>query len=191
MSPLPPWLQHCLQDRIMFASRYAYSQISWSRSKLQKLSCWQTYLKTKTAVAHAAKCWTQCHIFHAFNLVIRSFTSSSNQYFEAPTALSLSLLLSFYRTTWNLSIRSKATWAQSFLMLLAYRKQIIQNQPKTARRVVTINVCWRKSSCELFPVATTHTKVANSGSGKMVIARYASVIFFKKRAALSLTLLEN
>ena len=27
MSPLPPWLHLCLQDRIMFASSYAYSQI--------------------------------------------------------------------------------------------------------------------------------------------------------------------
>jgi len=76
----------------------------------------------------------------------------------------------FTELTWNLSIRSKATWGKSFLMLLAYRKQIIHNQRKTVRRAVTTNVCWRKSSCELFPLATTHTKVANSG--KMVIARY-------------------
>ena len=63
-------------------------------------------------------------------------------------------------------------------MLLAYLKQIIQIQRKTVRRVVTINVCWRKSSCELL--ATTHAKVANSGSGKMVIARYRIRYFFKK-----------
>jgi len=74
-------------------------------------------------------------------------------------------------------------------MLLAYRKQIIQNQPKTARRAVTVNVYWRKSSCELFALATTDVKVANSGSGKMVIARYRMRYFFQKRAALSL--LEN
>ena len=36
--------------------------------------------------------------FQAFNSVIRSFTGSSSQCFEAPTALSLSLMLSFYRT---------------------------------------------------------------------------------------------
>ena len=36
--------------------------------------------------------------FHAFNSVIRNFTDSSNQCFEATTALSLSLMLSFYRT---------------------------------------------------------------------------------------------
>jgi len=36
--------------------------------------------------------------FQAFSSVIRSFTGSSSQFFEAPTALSLSLMLSFYRT---------------------------------------------------------------------------------------------
>jgi len=36
--------------------------------------------------------------FQAFHSVIRSFTSSSSQLFEAPTALSLSLMLSFYRS---------------------------------------------------------------------------------------------
>jgi len=38
--------------------------------------------------------------FQAFNSVIRSFNGSSNQCFcfEAPTALSLSVMLSFYRT---------------------------------------------------------------------------------------------
>jgi len=97
----------------------------------------------------------------------------------------------FTDLTWNLSIRSKATWAKSFLMQLAYRKQIIQNQRKTVRRGATISVCWRKNSCELFPLATTHAKVANSGSGKMVIARYSIRYFFQKRATLPLSLLEN
>jgi len=36
--------------------------------------------------------------FQAFNSVIRSFTGSSSQCFEAPTGLSLSLMLSFYGT---------------------------------------------------------------------------------------------
>jgi len=62
-------------------------------------------------------------------------------------------------------------------MLLAYRKQIIQNKRKTVRRAVTVNVYWGKSSCELFALATTHAKVANSGSGKMVIARYRMRFF--------------
>jgi len=70
-------------------------------------------------------------------------------------------------------------------MLLAYRKQIIQNQRKTVRRVVTINVCWRKSSCELPPLATSHAKVAISGSGKMVIARYRTRYFLKKSGAIA------
>jgi len=76
-------------------------------------------------------------------------------------------------------------------MLLAYFKQIIQNQRKTVRRAVTFNVYWRKSSCELFPFATAHAKVANSGSDKIVIARYRIRYFFQKRAALPLSLLEN
>jgi len=65
-------------------------------------------------------------------------------------------------------------------MLLADRKQIIQNQRKTVWRAVTVNVYWRKSSCELFPLVTTHAKVANSGSGKMVKARYRMRYFFQK-----------
>jgi len=36
--------------------------------------------------------------FQAFSSVIRSFTGSSSQFFEASTALNLSLMLSFYRT---------------------------------------------------------------------------------------------
>jgi len=40
-------------------------------------------------------------------------------------------------------------------------------------------------------LATTHAKVANSGSGKMVIARYPIRYFFQKRASLPLTLLES
>jgi len=36
--------------------------------------------------------------FQAFSSVIRRFTGSSCQCFEAPTALSLSLMLSVYRT---------------------------------------------------------------------------------------------
>jgi len=36
--------------------------------------------------------------FQGFSSVIRSFSGSSSQCFEAPSALSLSLKLSFYRT---------------------------------------------------------------------------------------------
>jgi len=35
-------------------------------------------------------------------------------------------MLSFTEQSWKLLIRSKATWAKSSRMLLAYRKQIIQ-----------------------------------------------------------------
>jgi len=75
-------------------------------------------------------------------------------------------------------------------MLLAYCKQITQNQRKTVRKAVTITMCRRKSSCELFTLATSHIKEVNSGSGKMVIARYRIRYFFQKTAALRLTLLE-
>jgi len=36
--------------------------------------------------------------FQPFNSVIRNFASSNSQCFEVPTALRLSLMLSFYRT---------------------------------------------------------------------------------------------
>ena len=107
---------------------------------------------------------------------------ATSQCFEAPTAV-CHWCLFFTERTSNVSIRSKATWAKSFLMLLAYCKKIIQNQRKTMRRAVTINVCWRKSSCELFPLSITHAKVANSGSSKMVIARYHIRYFLKKSGA--------
>jgi len=68
-------------------------------------------------------------------------------------------------------------------MPLASRDQIIQNQHKTVRRAVPVNVCWRKSSCELFTLATTHAKVANSSSCKVVIACYRiCFVFFKSGA---------
>ena len=69
-------------------------------------------------------------------------------------------------------------------MLLDYRKQIIQNQHQIVRRAITTNVCGRKSSFEFFPLATIHAKVVNSGSGKVVIARYRIRYFYKKRGAL-------
>jgi len=47
----------------------------------------------------------------------------------------------------------------------------------------------RARLANFFPLATTHAEVANSGSSKMVIARYRIRYFFQKRAALSL--LEN
>jgi len=54
----------------------------------------------------------------------------------------------------------------------SFLKQITQNQRKTVRRSVTINVCGRKSACELFPLATNHDNVATSGSGEVVISRH-------------------
>jgi len=35
------------------------------------------------------------------------------------------------------------------------------------RSAVTTNACGRKSSCELFPLVTTHTKVVNNGNSEV------------------------
>jgi len=51
--------------------------------------------------------------------------------------------------------------------LLDSRKKIIRGQHKTVRRAVTTNVCGRKSSFEILPMATTHAKVANSGNSEV------------------------
>jgi len=137
---------------------------------------------TKIIVAHVAKCWTRCHIFrNVENEMLNPVPYFSKHSVQSYTALLVAVSNAskpqmlqvcrscwvFTEITWNLSIRSKATWAKPFLMLLAYRKQIIQNQCKTVGRIITINVCWRKSSCERFPLATSYAKVADSGSGKM------------------------
>jgi len=55
------------------------------------------YFKTKTVVAMQRNVKPSDIFLQAFNSVIRNFTGSSSQCFEAPTALSLSLMLSFYR----------------------------------------------------------------------------------------------
>jgi len=54
-------------------------------------------------------------------------------------------------------------------MLLAYHKEIIQNQRKTVRRTITINVWWRKSSCEFFlwPPLTHRAPTRGGGGGAM------------------------
>jgi len=66
----------------------------------------------------------------------------------------------------------------------------VQNNEKSSyyQRVLTEKLL---RTFELFPLATTHAKVAISGSSKMVIARYRIRYFFQKRTAFPLTLLEN
>jgi len=57
-----PWLRHCLQDRIisllqvMHTAKYTNVEPSCKNCHID------IYFKTKTVVAHAAKCWTQWHI---------------------------------------------------------------------------------------------------------------------------------
>jgi len=67
--------------------------------------------------------------------------------------------------------------------MLAYRKQ---NSEKNNYYQCVLT----KSSCEHFLLTTTHTKVVNSSSDKMV-ARYCIRYFFQKRVLLPLSLLEN
>jgi len=131
------------------------------------------------------------YLFQAFNSLYAALLAAVS-YISKPELLWVcSWCWRLSKLKWNRSARSKSTWAKSFLMLLYYRKQINQNQHKTVRNAVTTNVCGPKSSCELFPLTTTHTKVLNSSSGKVVIARYGIRYFFQKRAALRPSLLEN
>jgi len=55
------------------------------------------------------------------------------------------------------------------------------------KKAVTTNVCEKKSSYELFPLATTHAKLAYSGSGKVVIARYSIPYLFQNVEVLPLS----
>jgi len=169
-----------------FASSHEYSQIYYSRSKLQKLSyCHILQNKNRSCICSEMLYPVYYFSKHSIQSYAALPVAVANASVSKPQLLYICRWCwLFTELTWNLSIRSKATSAKSFLMLLAYRKQIIQNQHKTVRRAVTINVYWRESSCELFPLATSHAKVANSG--KMVIARYRMRYFFQKRAALSL-----
>ena len=146
-------------------------------AKLRSNEAIKSYIdihQNKNRITHAARCCTLCHIFskHSIHLYAPEATASTSLYFQVPTALSLLLVLLFYELMWNLSIKSKSIRAKSILMLLAHCKQIIKNQRKTVRSAIAINVCWRKSSCKHFPLATSHAKVANSGSATMMIARY-------------------
>ena len=141
-----------------FASSYAYSQIYWSRTKLQKLSyCHIGYFKTKTVVCTCSEMLNPVQYFtkHSIQsyaaLPVAVANASKSQLFKV-----CCWCWTFAEITWNISDRSKATWAQFFLVLLGYRKQIIQNLRKTVKSALTINVCLEKISCKLFPLATAH-----------------------------------
>jgi len=75
-------------------------------------------------------------------------------------------------------------------MLLDYHKKIIQGQHKTARRAVTPSVCELKSSSELFlwPPLTPNWRIAVTVKCDSSLLH---ALFFQKRAALPLSLLEN
>jgi len=68
------------------------------------------------------------------------------------------------------------------------------NHPKSAQNSEKSNYYQRVLTEELlqtFSFGHHSRQVANSGSGKMVIARYRNRYFFQKKATLPLTLLEN
>jgi len=98
MSSLPPgYAAVCLHDRIIslcqviHTAKYTKVEPSYKKYHID------IYFKTKTVVVHAANVEPSDIFLQAFNSVIRNFTGSSSQCFEAPTALSLLLMLSFYR----------------------------------------------------------------------------------------------
>ena len=148
-----PWLRHCLQDiiisllQVMLTAKYPEVEASYKNCHtLQN----KNRICTCSEILNTVPYFSKHSIKSDAALPVAVANASKPQLLQ-----SLSLMLIFTELTWNLSIRSKATWAKSFLMLLAYCKQIIKNQRKTVRRAVTINACWQKSSCELFPSATT------------------------------------
>jgi len=68
-------------------------------------------------------------------------------------------------------------------MLLDYREKIIQSQHKTVKRAVTPNMRGWKSSSELFPLDTTHTKVALTITVKCDSSLPHALFFSKKSGA--------
>jgi len=64
MSPLPPGYatvfkaESCLRQ-VMHAVKYTEVEPSYQTCHVDN----KANFKTKTVVTHAAKCWTQCHIF--------------------------------------------------------------------------------------------------------------------------------
>ena len=144
---LPPWLRYCLQDRItsllqvMHTAKYIQVEPCYENCHIGITSKNNTWSEMLNPVPYFSK-----HSIQSYAALAVAVANASK-----PQLLHVCRWCwVFTELTWNQSIRSKATWFKSFLMLLAYRKQIIQNQRKTVRRAVTINVYWRKSSCELF-----------------------------------------
>ena len=72
----------------------------------------------------------------AFNSVIRNFTGSCSQCFEAPTALSLSLMLSFYWTNAELVDQVKSNLREIFsnaaTLLQTNHPKSVQNSEKSS-----------------------------------------------------------
>jgi len=148
---------------------YAHSQIRWSRTKLKKCHI-DIYVKTKNELhMQWSTDWIQCSIYSKHSTHFYAASLAAVAYISKPELLCVKIVddVSFSELKWNRSFRSKAAWAKSFLMQLDYHKKIIQSQHKTVRTAIATNMCGRKCSCELFPLATTHAKVANSGNSEV------------------------
>jgi len=131
-------------------------------------------------------------LFQAFSSVIRSFTGSSRQCFEAPTFLSLLLILSFYRTNVEPIDQVKSNLSQIFPKAAGLPQT---NHPKSAQNSEKSSYYQRVLTEELLRNFSfghhSRQSIANSGNGKIMIARYHIRYFFQKRVSLPLTLLEN
>ena len=93
-----PWLRHCLQDRIKSFSNLCIQPNIVKSKQATKTAIMAYASKQKPELDMQRNIEPSAIFFQAFNSVIRSFTGSSSQCFEAPTALRLSLMFNFYQT---------------------------------------------------------------------------------------------
>jgi len=131
---------------------YDYSQIRWSRTKLKNvILTYRPTQKQKTGATHAVKYWIQCSIYSKhFNSLLRRFISSSSLYFQARTALRSLMMLIFSELKWNRSLRPKAAWARSFLLLLDCRKKSPLVNTKQREEQLLSMCAYGKAQAKLF-----------------------------------------
>jgi len=98
---------------------------------------------------------------------------------------------SFYRT----NVESIDQVKSNLSLIFRNAASLLQtNHPKSAQNSEKSSYYQRvltEALAKLFPLAITHAKVANSGNGKIVIARYRIRYFFQNRESLLQTLLQN
>jgi len=157
--------------------------------KLSNKNCpIDVYFEIKTIVTHAARFWTQRHIYSKYCIQL-TYSSLYAALLGAVAYTSKCFKFCcwfwlFSELTWNRSIRSKTTWAKSFLMLqLTASKSSKLTAQQWEQQLLPKGELFRTFS---FGHQTIHAKVANSGAGscEVAIARYHNRYFFKKRVAL-------